>query len=145
MNKTEFICGVAVVLPPVYFVGEPMDETVVEMLHRLHVGRVTARIHFMLAKGLIGNEEIYAKAQEIAAEGLRNYVPEADDDDPVQIEAMTMARSLIVSRMSAEGLPPPKGLDAHAKALIEGMPALLEQARKRVEARYRAAAQLISL
>jgi hypothetical protein len=54
-----------------------------------------------------------------------------------------MARDLIVQRMAQQGLPPPKGLDEHAKALVKGLPELQERARLRIEARYKAASAVI--
>ena len=68
---------------------------------------------------------------------------DGDDDDPILLEAMAIARELIIKRMATEGLPPPKGLDMHAKQLVDNQPKIVELARKRVEERHKAAIDTI--
>jgi hypothetical protein len=69
-----------------------------------------------------------------------------DDDgetDPVMEEALAIAREMIIGRMAEEGLPPPRGINTHARALVDAMPEIQDRARFRIEARYRAAAEAI--
>lgn len=145
--QTIFIEGIAVVLP--YREGErpgdplgPLGAQILDyVLHR----RVKAKLRWMLEKGDILKEHVQDKARELCALPLKPHamIDDSDDADPVLSEAMEIARSVIIARMAAEGLPPPKGIDTHAKQLVDNIPQLVEQARKRIEARYRAAQELI--
>lgn len=142
---TVFINNLAVVLPSRFAAGQEIGENAAAVLNEIQHQRVRVRLRRLVQRGELAEEEIQPKADAFMAEELEPYgVGDEDiENDPVFKEALGMARELIVGRMAAEGLPPPKGIDNHAKALVEGMPALMEKARLRVEARYRAAAAAI--
>ena len=123
--------------------GDPMTEQGAALLCLIQRNRIVAKIRYLLTRGDISSAEVQAKALELAEQPLVPYLTlddEGAEGDPILEEALNIARELIVQRMAEEGLPPPKGLDTHAKALVDNMPALQEQARMRVEARYKAAA-----
>ena len=143
---TVFIANLAVVLPVRFNPGDAIDDIASQLLNEIQHRRIKARLRYLLQKGEIDENELQVKANSLSEEDLVPYATQDDemDDDPVYSEAISIARELIVGRMAQEGLPPPKGLDAHAKALVDGMPALMEQARLRIEARYRAATAAIS-
>jgi hypothetical protein len=140
---TVIIGQMAVTLPRTIHAGEPMTDWQADLLNEIWHRRVAARLRWLLKRGQILPDEIQSKIQTLLNEPLVAHTTFDDYDgaenDPVMVEAMTIARDLIVGRMAAEGLPPPKGLDQHARALVEGVPEIQEQARKRVEARYVAA------
>lgn len=137
---TVFIDNRPIDLPVRWHAGDIIEPEFTEVLHRIWLKRIAARLRYLKEKGE-DDETIQAKALEFAAQPLGPYstVQDEEDDDPVIAEALDIARAMIVSRMEAEGLPPPKGLDTHARALVDAMPQLVERARGRVEARYRAA------
>jgi hypothetical protein len=85
------------------------------------------------------------EAIELCAQPLAPYstLDDSDEEDPILAEAMNIAREMISARFAELELPLPKGLDAHAKALVDGAPAILEQARLRVEAKYNAMASIL--
>lgn len=144
---TVFIANLAVVLPVRFASGDTLEDNAASVLNEIHLRRIKARLRYLLSRGEIDGNEIQAKALELSNSEMLPYLTSDDDDtesDPVYVEAISMARELIVSRMAQEGLPPPRGLDLHAKALVDGMPELQEKARLRVEARYKAAAEAIS-
>lgn len=141
---TTFIAGFALDLPQRWQAGDPIDATIAEILDYILHRRVQARLRWMLTRGEILEAELQSKALELCAQDLKPHLTLDDDaDDPILLEALVIARELITSRMAAEGLPPPKGLDDHARVLVNSMPQLQEQARKRIEARYKAAMELI--
>ena len=126
--------------------GEAMTEQGAALLCAIQRNRIVAKIRYLLSRGEIAPAEAQAKALELAEHPLVPYLTlddEGAEGDPILEEAMAIARELIVRRMAEEGLPPPKGLDIHAKALVDNMPAIQEQARVRIEARYKAAAAAI--
>lgn len=57
------------------------------------------------------------------------------ESDPVYAEALELAREMILTKLTTQGLPAPRSLDAHAEALLTGNDELLERAKLRVEAR----------
>lgn len=142
---TIFIEGTAVALPyrEGEMEGDPMQEYQAIILDTILHRRVKARLRWLLDRGEIFAEGIQAKALELCSQPLKPYATLDDgiEDDPILIEAMVIARELITSRMAQENLPPPKNLDAHAKQLVDNVPQIHEQARLRVEARYRAATE----
>lgn len=139
---TVFVNSLAVVLPSRFSEGDIMDETASKVLNSIWLKRLSAKLRWLKDRGEIDALTFRAKAFELAGLDLAPYsiAEDAEDDDPILVEAIDMAKTLITARMAAEGLPPPKGLDLHAKALVDAMPALVEKARLRVEARFRAAA-----
>ncbi len=141
---TVFIANLAVNLPSRFSAGDELDEISARVLHNIWAKRLSARLRWMKDRGELDAQTIQAKAIELARQELAPYSisEDADEDDPIMAEAMTLARDLITARMAAEGIPPPKGLDQHARALVEQVPALVEKARLRVEARFKAAALL---
>lgn len=144
--STVFIANLAVILPIRFSAGDTIDEIPAEVLNEIQLRRIKSRLRYLLQKGDIASDELQTKAEALVQEDLVPYATQDDDDtedDPIYQEAMAMARELIVGRMAKEGLLPPKGLDNHARALVDGMPALLEKARLRIEARYNAAAAAI--
>lgn len=144
---TIFISGIAVPLPyrEGEMPGDPMTELHGRILDTIMHRRVKAKLRWLLDRGEILPQDIHAKASELCAQDLKPYatLDDGDDEDPVLLEAMAIARDLIVTRMAQENLPPPKNLDVHAKQIVDNVPTILEQARRRVEARYRAAEALL--
>jgi hypothetical protein len=142
---TVFIGEKLVRLERKSIVGAPLTAYQGDLLDSILHNRVKARLRYLLGRGEILDHELQAKADELCRQDLKPYLTldDGDDNDPVLLEAMTIARDLINSRMAQEGLPPPKGIDTHAKALVDNMPELQEQARLRVEARYKAAQEII--
>jgi hypothetical protein len=139
---TVFIAGLAVPLPSRFTKGDTIGEVAAWVLNDIQHRRVKAKLRWLLSRGDVDSNGLQAKALELCQAELVPYstLDDGDEDtDPVLAEALTMAREMIVSRMAQEGLPPPKGLDTHAKALVDGLPELQERARLRVEARYKAA------
>jgi hypothetical protein len=116
------------------------------MLNIIMFRRIRAKLRYLLDRGEILVTDLQTKANELAAQPLRiaSTLDDSEDDDPILIEALSIAKDIICSRMAQEGLPPPRGIDAHAKALVDGLPEIQEQARKRIEARYLAAQELIN-
>ena len=143
---TVFIGSMAVPLPMRFVPGDELSENAAQVLNDVHIKRLKARLRYMLAHGDVNADGLQETALAIAEQELVPYATLDDDDenlDPVLEEALNIARELIVSSMAQQGLPPPKGLDAHAKALVDGQPRIQEQARKRVEARYSAAMAML--
>lgn len=58
-----------------------------------------------------------------------------DETDPIREEAMALGRELLLSRLAADNLPAPTNLDAHVEELVDAVPELTDQARRRVEIR----------
>jgi hypothetical protein len=143
---TVFIDNIAVLLPSRFALGDIINEAAAYTLNDIQQRRIKAKLRYLLARGDILQWDLQTKADELASQDLVPYMTLDDDEpntDPILMEALAMARELIVGRMAQEGLPPPKGLDIHAKALVDAMPDLQEKARLRIEARYRAAQQAI--
>ena len=144
---TVFIDNMAVVLPSRFSAGDVLTENSANLLFDIHLRRLKSKLRWLLNRGQILPHELQAKALELNQAEMVPYFTSDDDDitdDPVQQEAMTMAKGIIISRMASEGLPAPKNIELHAKALVDGMPILLERARLRIEARYQAANAAIS-
>jgi hypothetical protein len=142
---TVFIDNRAITLPSRFKVGDECSYNSARVLNEVQIRRIKARLRWLLSKGDINGDEIQKRALELSEQELVPYatLDDTDDEDPILVEALNIARELIVSRMAQEGLPPPKGLDIHAKALVDGMPELQEKARLRIEAKYKAASQAI--
>lgn len=138
-----FIPPFALNLPSRFAAGDLLDETFAEFLNQLQLKRVRSKLRHMYGRGEISDENAQAIANALCKQPLAAHISSSDDDlpDPIGDEALAIARDLIISRMAHEGLPPPRGLDNHAKVLLEARPEILERARKRVEARFVAAAQ----
>lgn len=137
------IDNIVISFPRKTLAGDLMTEQGAALLCQIQKNRIVSKIRYLLSRGEISQDEIQAKADELASQPLVPYLTlddEGAEGDPILEEALSMARELIIQRMAQEGLPPPKGLDLHAKALVDNMPALQEKARIRVEARYKAAA-----
>lgn len=144
---TVFIGNLAVMLPSRFKAGDECDDIMAQMLNDIQLRRIKARLRWLLSRGELSMDELQTKAVSLLDIELVPYSLADDDDpdsDPIFVEAMAIARELITAHMAKEGLPPPKGLDLHAKALIDGMPDIIERARLRMEARYRAANAVIS-
>jgi hypothetical protein len=137
---TVFVAGLAVSLPTRFEEGSTLDETEAAFLTNIQHRRVSARLRWLLARGEVDQFSIQEKADELCRAELVPWrtTDDSEEEDPILAEAMNIARELINSRMAQEGLPPPKGLDIHAKQLVDAIPEIQEQARLRVEARYRA-------
>lgn len=119
-----------------------MTENNADVLNDIQTKRIKSKLRYLLQRGDILAHELDAKALELSSLELVPYATLDDDEegsDPILSEALNMARELIISRMAQEGLPPPKGIDLHAKALVDAMPEIQEKARLRIEARYNAA------
>lgn len=144
---TLFIANTLVVVPARFVEGSVLDEVSAAILNDIHIRRLRARIAYLLQRGELGPEEVQAKAFAIAQEDLAPGIKEADDDlpDPIYSEAVGIACDLILRKMREQGLPEPKHIAEHAKALVEGNPAFEEQARKRLEARHRAAMEALGI
>ena len=141
---TSFIAGKAVPLATIWSEGDLLDEIGAIMLNDIQHKRVKAKLRYLLQRGEIDANSLQAKADELMSQELSIISTDDDEDDPIIIEAIEIAKELINKRMAAEGLPPPKGIELHAKALVEGVPEISERARLRVEARYRAASETLS-
>lgn len=143
---TVFIANMAVKLPSRFAEGDIATETAAGLLNEIQVNRVRAQLRHAFERGKLAPEELQGKADELMAQPLRPGTTTDDDpetDDPIMHEALSIARELIVSRMAAEGLPPPKGIDTHAKQLVDNMSEIYDKARLRLEARHRAAAEAL--
>lgn len=125
--------------------GDPLTDLHAQILDTVLHRRVKAKLRWLLDRGELAPQDIQAKALELCSQDLKPYatLDDGNDDDPILTEALVIARDLITSRMAQENLPPPRNLDVHAKQIVDNVPAILEQARKRVEARYRAAQAII--
>ena len=142
---TVFLDTMVVSLPSRFAEGQELDERAAEMLNIILLRRIRAKLRYLLDRGDILVTDLQAKANELVALPMKvaSTLDDSEDEDPILLEALNIARDMITARMAQEGLPPPRGLDAHAKALVDGVPAIQEQARKRIEARYLAAQELI--
>ena len=144
---TVFIASQAILLPMRFAPGAMCSEHEAAILHDIQRKRLVARVHYLVQKGELTSDQIQQKVNEFCAAELAPRALLEDDDegetDPIFAEALDIARTLIITSMAQQGFPPPKGLDAHARALVDGNPTVVEQARLRVEARYRAAVQAI--
>jgi hypothetical protein len=123
--------------------GDILEEAEAEFLNKILHRRVLAKLRRHLSRGELDPQTLQQKGEELCALGLREIQTTDDDDDfdedPIMTEAMNIAREIITAQMAKEGLPPPKGIDNHAKALVDGAPHIIEAARARIEARYKAA------
>lgn len=139
--STQFIAGFAIALAPRFAPGGAMDEVAADVLNDIQHRRVKARLRYLITRGELHAHEVQRKAEELCALPLSpaTTFDDSDENDPILEESMVIARELIVKQMAAEGLPAPKGLDIHARALVEAVPAIQERARQRVEEKYRAA------
>jgi hypothetical protein len=139
---TTFIDNVAVPLALRYHGGNILDENGAEVLHYIWSKRLLTRLRYIFEKGETDPVILQLKAAEIAASPMRPYtiVDDAEENDPILLEAMEIARNAIKTKLQAEGLPIPAKLDIHARALVEGVPVIIEEATRRIEARLRAAA-----
>jgi hypothetical protein len=143
---TVFIDKLAVPLPSRFAGGDLATEIAAALLNSIQHKRVIAKLRRLLARGEIAEHEVQQKAEAFLQLDLVPYITLDDDpdaSDPVIMEALGMAKSLITARMAKEGLPPPKGLEDHARNLVDSMPTIMEAARKRVEARYKAAERVL--
>jgi hypothetical protein len=104
-------------------------------------------MNYLASRGEIDANTASAVLRDLVSAPLQPGATLDDFDgfvDPILEEALAIAKDIIARRMAAEGLPVPKGIDTHAKALVDAMPDLREKARLRVEARYRAAAEALA-
>lgn len=145
---TVFIGGLAVRLAPRFAEGDIIDETAAVVLTRVWTARLAQRLRWLQSRGELDWPSMQAKADELALQPLGPPALSdtlSGDNDPVLQEAMTMAREIINAHMAQENLPVPKAIDEHARALLDGMPHLIERARARVEARYEVANAALGL
>jgi hypothetical protein len=142
---TVFIANQVVVLKRRFAAGEAIDAVGATVLNNIKHRRVKARLRYLLDRKEIAPDEVQAKANELMAQDIVDHMTSDDGDilDSIFEEALSIAREMIVTRMAQEGHLPPKGLDNHAKALVNAMPEIQERARKRMEARFLAAAKAI--
>jgi hypothetical protein len=141
---TVFVAGVAVNLPRRFSEGDVLTETTAWVLTNVQHNRLTARLRALLTNGHILPAELQARAELLSQEELTPYsVLDLEEDDPVMAEALSIAKEVINAKLASEGLDVPKNINDHAKALVEAVPAIQEQARLRVEARYQAGATLL--
>jgi hypothetical protein len=142
---TVFINSLAVQLPSRFAAGQVLNDIAASVLNDIQLKRIKAKLRYLLSRGDINADGIQQRANDLYEQELLPYatLDDDEDEDPILAEALSMARELIVGRMASEGLPPPKGIDLHAKALVDAMPQLQEKARLRLEIRYRAASNAI--
>ena len=141
---TIFVQNRAYILPRKTLAGATLCEGKAEILNLILHRRIMAKLRYLLDKGELKAETAQAKAEELCAEDLRlSDACRAFGEDPVMAEALAIAREHITTQLAKENLPAPKHLDEHAKALIDAMPQILDRARLRLEARYRAAQQAL--
>lgn len=140
---TAFIANLAINLPVRFAEGGVLDDISAYFLNDIQHRRVKAKLRWLLQRGEINAVELQTKAIELCGQPLAPHSTLDDEDgeasDPILLEALAIARELITQRMARENMAPPKGLDDHARALVNSMPAIMEHARKRIEARYLAA------
>lgn len=144
---TIFIAGLAVTLPSRFAEGDIATETSAAMLNDIQQKRISARLRRLITRGEIREDELQAKAEQLMELSMVPYITLDDGEietDPVALEAIDMAKTLITTKMAREGLPPPKGLDDHARNLVDQMPKIMEAARLRIEARYRASETILA-
>jgi polyhydroxyalkanoate synthesis regulator phasin len=140
-----FVDNKLLVLPTICHVGKPLTAIDAEMLNEIKINRTMTKLRYLIKRGELNQEEVQAKVNELMQQPLEPYGPLTDDDnDPITLEAISIATELITTFMAKENLPPPKNITDHAKALIQAMPKIYEQARLRLEAQYRAAAETIA-
>ena len=142
---TAFIDNQVVVLPRKVTPGAIMSEIDAAIISEIQHNRVKARLRYLLSRGEIDANGIQVKANELMDLPLspNATLDDSEETDPVLEEAMTIAREIVTKRMASEGLPVPKNLDLHAKALVDAIPALQEKARRRIEARLTVAKSLM--
>lgn len=132
-----FINGIVVDLPVRFEAGQVIDEAGATILTEIYLGRMRSRLNHLLKQGTINKDGLQRKALELSEKELSvRYIENSEEDDPIAVEALIIARDLIVARMTAEHMPLPANLDNHAQALVNAMPEIRERARARVELRY---------
>jgi hypothetical protein len=128
-------------LPIRYKAGDIIDDYVAAILNEIQLQRIRAKLHEMVKKNEISPDELQRKAIELSHLPLLPYSPYDEElsADPAMDEALIIARQIIQNKLDEEGQMAPKNIDTHARALIAAMPEILNQAKTRVEARFRAA------
>jgi len=142
---TVFINNQAIVLPVKFSAGDCLTPIAADLLHEIQIKRIKVKLRWLFQRGEILAEELQTKANELMSLELLPYssTEDSEEEDPILTEAIIIAREIIVGRMAKEGLPPPKNLDLHAKALVDNSPKLQEIARQRIEAKFQAGAALM--
>lgn len=80
--------------------------------------------------------EAFEAARQNIIDNYKIPRPKRDPEtDPIEFEAMNIAREMLMARLSAEGLPAPKNLEEHCRQLINAHPQLYERAAERVRIR----------
>ena len=129
---TQFINGTAVSLPQVIFSGNELDSRAINILNEIHLTRLKSRLRWLHKKGKVKTSQLQAKAQELAREPLSPLTLE-EASNPINSEALLLARELIEKSFAKNPQDLPKNLDAFAQKVVDATPGLMEKARQRIE------------
>ncbi len=144
---TAYIAEQIVDLPVRFLAGHILTEAEAEVANREYLKRLAARIRYRYDHGEITSETM----QDIGTKMALDFefsesdmaADEADDNDPVRIEGLKIARELIKAELATTGITDIPNLDIHAKALYEGNPAIRERAKQRCEIRWKTAREAL--
>lgn len=144
---TAYIANSALELPVRFIAGQELDEVEAQILNREYMKRLVSRIRYRYDHNEFNDETIHAGAFKMGLEF--NFIEadaelsDIDENDPVFVEGMKIARELILQQLSESGLSEIPNLDMHAKALYEGSEAIRDRARQRCETRWKIAKEAL--
>lgn len=146
---TTYIANLALELPARYAAGDTMDELGAALLNREYIKRVSARIRYRFDHNDLNELTMQAGAYKMGLEFTfiesDADADDMDENDPVFIEGLKIAKELILRELSESGISEIPNLDMHARALYEGSEAIRDRARQRCETRWRTAKEALGI
>lgn len=143
--STVFIHETAIRLRDTFPPGHILTASDAAVLNTIFLNRFVSRMGWKLKRedGAVSAAQIAAWAGEVA-ESVALMDSTGEMDDPIREEALQLARDMILEKLAEDNLPSPPGIEVHAEELLEGMPQLLDQAKRRMEIRREVAAQALN-
>lgn len=144
---TVYIADSAIELPVRFVTGQVLSEVEAQLLNREYMKRLISRIRYRYDHSEFDDNSIHDGAFKMGLEfafiEADANAEDVDENDPVFIEGMKIARELILQQLSENGLTEIPNLDSHARALYEGSEAVRVRARQRCETRWRLAREAL--
>lgn len=146
---TAYIANIALELPVRFITGQVLDVTEADILNREYMKRLIAQVRYRYDHNELNDDSIHAGAFTMGINFVFNEAnakeTEDDENDPVFIEGMKIAREMIIKELADSGLTEIPNIDNHARALFDGSEAIRIRARQRCETRWRMAKEALGV
>jgi hypothetical protein len=143
---TAYIAQQAIDLPVRFTEGQELSEFEALLLNKEYIKRLAAQVRYRIDQGHVHEFNImevsHALADSFLFSELNDNDP-PDDNDPVYIEGIRIAKDMIMAQLADTGVTEIPNIETHALALYRASPEIQEQARHRLETRWRVAQSMV--